>query len=101
MSPSGTPRRASARRAPYKPPRARRELYTAIAVGVLIVVATATSIWFLRPNRESSSTPVTPEPAASTSPSAPTGSTTPADPTAATSPEDPAPDTTATETTAP
>jgi hypothetical protein len=60
MSPSRSSSPTSAKRVPYKAPRDRRELATAIAVGVLLVVVTATLVWFLRPNRESTSTPSSP-----------------------------------------
>jgi hypothetical protein len=60
MSPSRSSRPTSAKRVPYKAPRDRRELVTAITVGVLIFVVTATLVWFLRPNRESTSTTSTP-----------------------------------------
>ena len=57
MSPSRAPRSAPAKRVPYKPPRDRRELFVAIGVATLIVVVTATLVWFLRPNRETDAAP--------------------------------------------
>ena len=60
MSPSKSSKPTTVKRVPYKAPRDRRELMTAITVGVLIVVVTATLVWFLRPNRESTSTTSTP-----------------------------------------
>ena len=57
MSSSRAPRSTPTKRVPYKPPRDRRELFVAIGVAVLIVVVTATLVWFLRPNRESEATP--------------------------------------------
>ncbi|MET0894729.1 MAG: hypothetical protein ABWY80_02645 [Acidimicrobiia bacterium] len=83
---------SSGKRVPYKAPRPRRELYTAIAVGVVIFVVTATLVWFLRPNRESASTPVN---TATVTTEAPTDTTGATDTTAAPS------DTTPTDTTAP
>ena len=46
------------RRTPYRPPRPRRELYTAIAVGLSVVLFTALMVWVLGPH--ASSTPSTP-----------------------------------------
>jgi hypothetical protein len=87
MSPSRSSKPSTAKRVPYKPPRPRRELVTAIVVGTLIVVITATLIWFLRPNRESTATPVVTTPASTVAPTdttptestqAPTDTTAPA-----------------------
>ncbi|HEX5586713.1 MAG TPA: hypothetical protein VFZ17_05355 [Acidimicrobiia bacterium] len=97
MSPSRSSRPTTAKRVPYKPPRDRREVVTAITVGVLIVVVTATLVWFLRPNRESTSTPSVPLTSVPTSTAVP-GDTTPGD----TTPSDTTPtDTTAAETAPP
>ena len=86
MSPRRSAPTSSAKRVPYRAPRPRREVGTAIIVGVLIVVVTASLVWFLRPNRESTSTPpVDTSTAVTTTPSstdtaatttAPTGDTT-------------------------
>src|SRR5262249_37153552 len=71
MSPSRATRATTTKRAPSRAPRDRRELWTAIAVASLIVVATFALVWFLRPNRESTSTTDT-----TTTTSAPTTSST-------------------------
>jgi hypothetical protein len=55
-----SPRRASApagKRVPYRAPRDRRELWTAIAAASLVVIVTVSLVWFLRPNRDSTSVP--------------------------------------------
>lgn len=92
MSPS-TPR-PPAKRVPYKARRDRREIVTAIVVFTVIVVVTMSLVWFLRPNRDSTSPP-TPDASPVTSTTTPTDST---DTTATTAPA--ATDTT-TDTTAP
>ncbi len=85
MSPTRSSKPSTAKRVPYKPPRPRRELVTGILVGVVIVVVTATLVWFLRPNRESTSTstPVSTTPTSTVAPTdttlAPTDTTVPAD----------------------
>jgi hypothetical protein len=65
MSPRRSTRTAG-KRVPYRPPRDRRELWTAIAVAALIVIVTSTLVWFLRPNRESTGTESTPATVATT-----------------------------------
>jgi hypothetical protein len=82
MSTRRAPRPSSSKRVPYKPPRDRRELYVAIGVAVLIVVVTATLVWFLRPNRDSGGATETPSITSPTTlptdtTAAPTDSTTP------------------------
>jgi hypothetical protein len=55
-----SPRRAPAtagKRVPYRAPRDRRELWMAIAAASLILIVTASLVWFVRPNRESTSAP--------------------------------------------
>jgi cytoskeletal protein RodZ len=88
MSPSRASRSAPTKRVPYKPKRDRRELFVAIGVAVLIVVVTATLVWVLRPNKESSadSAPVVTAPTTlpTDSTTVPTDSTTPTDSTVAT-----------------
>jgi hypothetical protein len=55
------------RRTPYKAPRDRRELITAIACALAVVVLTAVLVWVFRPNKDlGSNTTVFPEPAATT-----------------------------------
>jgi len=98
MSPSRSSSPTSAKRVPYKAPRDRRELATAIAVGVLLVVVTATLVWFLRPNRESTSTPSTP---LITTTTAATDTTVPTDTTSAATDSTGPEDTTPQDTTAP
>ena len=97
MSPSRSSNPSAAKRVPYKPPRARHELVTAIVVGTVIVVVTATLVWFLRPNRESASTPAVTTPASTV---APTDSTAATDTTAASSDTTPATEPTDTTTAA-
>jgi len=76
MSPKSAKSAGPAKRVPYRPPRDRRELWTAIAVATLIVVVTASLVWFVRPNRESAPTAPTPTAPAATAPTiAPTAST--------------------------
>lgn len=41
------------RRSDYKPPRDRSELRMAVLSVLAIVIATGSLVWFLRPNRES------------------------------------------------
>jgi hypothetical protein len=41
------------RRSDYKPPRARSEVRVAVLTSLAITLATASFVWFLRPNRES------------------------------------------------
>ena len=74
-------------RGDYKAPRDRREVWTAVAVAVAIVVATGILVWFVRPNQDSgSSTTVTTSPsAASTTVPGTAATTTPATTTPATS----------------
>ncbi|MET0627210.1 MAG: hypothetical protein ABW033_01980 [Acidimicrobiia bacterium] len=98
MSPSRSSSPSSAKRVPYKAPRDRRELATAIAVGVLLVVVTATLVWFLRPNRESTSTPSSP---LITTTTAVTDTTVPTDTTPAATDSTVTEDTTPQDTTAP
>ncbi|MFI5045543.1 MAG: hypothetical protein ACHQIG_00650 [Acidimicrobiia bacterium] len=97
MSPKRAARATTAKRVPYRPRRDRRELWTAIVAASLIVIATASLLWFLRPNRASTPTVATnPTPNASVDT---TPTTAPADTTPATAPADttpPAGDTTAT-----
>ena len=54
------------RRTPYKPPRNRRELATAILAGAAIVLVTVVLVWVFRPNKDSGATPSTNTPAATT-----------------------------------
>jgi len=54
MSPQ---RKGSKRGKGWKPPRDRREVVTAVLASLAVVVVTAALVWFLRPNRESASTP--------------------------------------------
>jgi len=66
-------------RGDWKPPRERREVLTAVVAALAIVIATASLVWFLRPNRGSTSsttntTPVTTAAGATTT--APGASTT-------------------------
>ena len=42
----------------WKPPRDRREVVTAVLASLTVIVITAALVWFLRPNRESTATPV-------------------------------------------
>ena len=70
------------RRRDYKPPRQRTEVRVAVLTSLAIVLATASLVWFLRPNREAVvSTPVPSTPTVVTtappSTSAPTESTAP------------------------
>jgi negative regulator of sigma E activity len=75
---------------PYRAPRDRRELWTAIAVASAIVIVTASLVWFLRPNRESTSAGDNPDVPAQTMPTVPTTVTTAA-PTETTIPADTTP----------
>jgi len=57
------------RRSDYKAPRERHEIWVAVLAAVLVIAITAALVWFLRPNRGSSSsttstTAVTPTTAA-------------------------------------
>ena len=45
------------RRTPYKPPRDRRELATAIIAAAAIVLVTVVLVWVFRPNKDSGATP--------------------------------------------
>jgi hypothetical protein len=54
MSPQ---RRGSKRGSDWKPPRDRREIAIAVLASLAVVVVTAALVWFLRPNRDSGSTP--------------------------------------------
>ena len=81
MSPRHPPA-TSGKRVPYRAPRDRIEVWTAVGVAIVIVVATATLVWFLRPNRGSSGSGQTPATTAATA--APTATTAaPTDTTAA------------------
>jgi hypothetical protein len=91
MSPRRPAGPTTAKRVPYRAPRDRRELTTAIVVAVLIVVVTASLLWLLRPNRESSE-PVITVPTTSATDTTPTESTAPA---GTTTPEGATQDTTA------
>jgi hypothetical protein len=75
MSP---PRR---RRDAYRPPRSRREVLTAVAAVVGVLVVTVSLIWFLQPNHNSGSR----QPGNSTPPSAPQA-TLPIEPTPSSAP---------------
>jgi hypothetical protein len=73
---------------PYRAPRDRIEVWTAVGVAIVIVVATATLVWFLRPNRGSSGSGQTPATTAATAAptdttAAPASTTAPTDTTAA------------------
>jgi cytoskeletal protein RodZ len=50
--------RARGKSAGWKPPRDRREVVTAVLASLTVIVITAALVWFLRPNRESTATPV-------------------------------------------
>jgi len=52
MSPKRSPRTPPGKRVPYHAPRKRREIWTAVAVAAILVIATASLVWFLRPNRD-------------------------------------------------
>ena len=54
MSPQ---RKGSKRGTGWKPPRDRREVVTAVLAALAVVIVTAALVWFLRPNRESDTTP--------------------------------------------
>jgi len=47
------------RKSGWKPPRDRHEVVVAVLAALTIVVVTFALIWFLRPNRNSGSSPVT------------------------------------------
>jgi hypothetical protein len=63
------------RRSDYKPPRQRTEVRVAVLTSLVIILATASLVWFLRPNRES--TPTAPAPNKPTVVTTAPGSTTP------------------------
>ena len=44
----------------WKPPRDRREVVTAVLASLTVIVLVAVVVWFVRPNRESTATPVAP-----------------------------------------
>ncbi len=44
------------RRGDWRPPRDRKEVLIAVLASLAVIVATATLVWFLRPNRDSGST---------------------------------------------
>jgi hypothetical protein len=54
MSPQ---RKGSRRGSGWRPPRDRRELVVAVLASLTVIVVTAALIWFLRPNRDSGSSP--------------------------------------------
>jgi hypothetical protein len=54
MSPQ---RRGPRRGSGWKPPRDRRELVVAVLASLTVIVVTGALIWFLRPNRDSGSSP--------------------------------------------
>jgi hypothetical protein len=54
MSPQ---RKGSRRGSDWKPPRDRRELAIAVMASLAVIVVTAALVWFLRPNRDSESSP--------------------------------------------
>jgi hypothetical protein len=54
-------------RGDWKPPRDRREVLTAVLAALAIVVVVASLVWFLRPNRESASSPAATTPAPTSS----------------------------------
>ena len=54
MSPQ---RKGSRRGTGWKPPRDRREVVIAVLASLAVIVVTASLVWFLRPNRDSGSTP--------------------------------------------
>jgi hypothetical protein len=70
MSPQ---RKGSKRGSGWKPPRDRKEIVVAVLASLAVIVVTASLVWFLRPNRDSGSTPTV-----DTSVTTPTTPTTPA-----------------------
>jgi hypothetical protein len=68
------------RRGSWKPPRDRKEVAIAVLASLAVIVVTATLVWFLRPNRDSGSTPT---PAITPTTTVPAGATTTAPSTAA------------------
>ena len=44
----------------WKPPRDRREIVIAALAALTVIVITMAVVWFVRPNRESTATPVAP-----------------------------------------
>ena len=44
----------------WKPPRDRREVVIAALASLTVIVLVALVVWFVRPNRESTATPVAP-----------------------------------------
>jgi hypothetical protein len=53
-----SPQRKRGRRSgSWKPPRDRREVVVAVLASLAVIVVTASLVWFLRPNRESGSSP--------------------------------------------
>jgi ABC-type transporter Mla subunit MlaD len=60
----------------WKPPRNRREVAVAVLASLAVVVVTVALVWFLRPNRDSGSSPtvdtVTPTTATGSTTTAPT-----------------------------
>ena len=77
MSPQ---RKGSKRGTGWRPPRDRHEVVVAVLASLSVIVVTAALVWFLRPNRESSSSPTTDSVATSTTVA---GETTTAPPTTA------------------
>ena len=75
-------RRGSKRGTRWKPPRDRREVVVAVLASLALILVTASLVWFLRPNRDSGSTP-TPEPATTPTTAAGASTTTPPPPTSA------------------
>ena len=49
--------RKGSRRGGWKPPRDRHEVIVAVLASLVVILVTASLVWFLRPNRESASTP--------------------------------------------
>jgi hypothetical protein len=54
-----SPQRKGGRRSGWKPPRDRREVLVAVLSSLAVIVVTASLVWFLRPNRDSGSSPTT------------------------------------------
>ena len=77
MSPQ---RRGSKRGTGWRPPRDRREVVVAVLASLAVIVATATLVWLLRPNRDSGSSSTTDTVATTTTAA---GETTTAPPTTA------------------
>ena len=74
MSPS--PR--SRRRTPYKPPRDRKEVVVAVLTSLVVLLATSSLVWFLRPNQDSGTAPAVTSPVPGFDPTA-TPTSVPAD----------------------